>query len=64
MVDRRHVHWDALSVLDERPPRRGLSPGGIIKGNVSRKGERIYHLAGGLDYVRSVWPARQALMLH
>lgn len=24
----------------------------LIKGNVNRKGERIYHLPGGLDYVK------------
>lgn len=24
----------------------------IIKGNVNRKGERIYHMPGGLDYAK------------
>ena len=28
------------------------SPDCIIKGNVNRKGERIYHVPGGLDYAR------------
>jgi len=57
---RGHPHWSsegtvilgALSVLERAFRRRRAITWRHLKGNVSRKGERIYHLAGGLDYVK------------
>jgi hypothetical protein len=45
--DRRPKAVAAAGAAAEAP-----SPDRTIKGNVNRKGERIYHLPGGLDYAK------------
>lgn len=52
--------WDVSGPLLNAPANAGVAPSGApasakgcaIKGNVNRKGERIYHLPGGRDYAR------------